>query len=235
MRLMVLTCAVWPSQEVANKKAWIFLKSCEKFGITPTMYGVGHPWTIYRHIKLDLQYEFLRDHAGDYTHVLYTDSQDAFFLSGIDEIVEKYRAYGEPPILASASHQLANVSNEKLQYPDCFKSPAKYRFPHVGGYLAEIPAIVSAFNGMLNLERQTSDDCFNWFDAWQEGWFRPVLDYRCDIFQATTEDCVMGASRLVNTHTNSCPSILHICGGYNSQETGKDDRLIPWAKKVGIL
>jgi len=35
--------------------------------------------------------------------------------------------------------------------------------------------------------------------------------------------------------TASRPCVLHLCGGYTDPETGKDDRLKPWAEKLGVL
>ena len=237
MKLMILTCAVYPSEEIARKKLWIFLKSCEKYGIEPHLYGIGHPWTIYRHIKLDLQFEYLAAQTEDFTHVLYTDSWDAFFTGSINEIIAKYKELGMPPILSSAYSGLANVSEPDKDYPNCFDKKLIYRHPHVGGYIAEIPAITKAFKRMLDDPNPTSDDCFDWYKGWKEGWFRPALDSQCEIFQVTAENVSLHTDerRLYNHLTGSFPCVLHVSGGYTDPETGKDDRLIPWAERLGIL
>ncbi len=83
---------------------------------------------------------------------------------------------------------------------------------------------------------RTGDDCFSWYDAWAEGWFRPQLDYNWEIFQVTDDDCIVDNNRrLFNVYTVSVPCVFHLCGGYSDPETGKDDRLVPWAEKLGIL
>jgi hypothetical protein len=247
MKLMVLTCSVYPESEY-RKKLRIFIKSCEKYGIEPHFYGVGQPWTIYRHIKLEMQLEYLKEHGQSFTHVLYTDGQDALFTAGLDEIVAKYEAMGSPSILTSAYTGFADTSA-----PEGFGTE-RLRYPHVGGHLSEIPAIIDAFERMLKLPNQTSDDSFNWRDAWLEGWFRPAIDSTCQIFQVTDEHCVVanledyrpeyeqaGAldsfqpKRLFNTHTKTTPCILHLSGGYTDPETGKDAAMIPWAKKLGVI
>ncbi len=231
MKLMTLTCGVYPQDQV-RKKLWIFLKSCEKYGIEPHIYGQGEPWTIYRDIKLEKQLQYLKTVQSEFTHVLYTDGQDAFFTAHLSEIVAKYEHMGSPPILTSAYTGFANSACPG----EGFDKSIRLRCPHVGGHLSEIPAIIDAFERMLKLPNQTSDDSFNWRDAWLEGWFRPILDSNCEIFQVTDMDVVLGEhGRLRNLQTASNPCILHLAGGYTSQDTGKDDRMVPWAQKLGII
>lgn len=234
MKLAVITCGVFGDEATARAKLWVFLRSCSKVGIEPLIYGMDRKWTIYRHIKLDMQLEFLKTLAG-YTHILYSDGQDALMLAGTDEILEKYRNMGAPPIVASASHQLANVSEEDKMYPGVFPNYAKYRYPHVGGTLAEIPALIDAFERMMLDPSTTSDDCFIHFNAVRDGWYKPRVDDVCSVFQVTDEDCLIQGSRIVNRHTGSSPCVWHVPGGYSSQETGKDYRMVPLARSLGII
>lgn len=244
MKLMVLISAVFPSEEEARKKYWIFLKSSEKAGVAKEdlhLYGTGTlQFPGYRMLKLELQLEYLRKikrERQDYTHVLYSDPWDAFFCAPLLTIIAKYEAMGAPPILASAACQSWPREQGEVETYDMSKA---YRYPHVGGYIAEIPAIIDAFEQMLKLPRQAGDDCYNWFDAWQEGWFRPQVDSECQIFQvgdANTEVIPMRNStiRARNTITGSYPCILHLPGGYCDQVTGKDAAMIPWATRLGII
>jgi hypothetical protein len=232
MNLMVLTCAVFPSEEIARRKLWIFLKSCERFGIEPRLYGIGKRFPGYRAMKLDYQLEWLKEHASEATHVLYTDAWDAFFLASLSEIERKYQALGAPPILTSASLGLANCSDEEVRYPNCFDHSILYRYPHVGGYIAEVPAIIEAFERM---EKTSGDDCFSWFDAWRDGWFRPQLDSECRIFQVEEHNLLEEGNRVVNAATHSYPCVLHLPGGYCDPETGKDERMVPWAARMGVI
>jgi len=233
MKLMILTAAVWPAEEIARNKLWIFLESCKKFGIEPHLYGCGNVFPGYIRMKLDMQLLYLVREQKNFTHVLYTDGWDAFFTGPQEEIIDKYKKMGSPPILSSAFYQLANVSEESKDYPGCFDESLLYRYPHVGGHLSEIPAIIDAFSKM---NHDTGDDCFSWYDAWKEGWFRPELDSGCEIFQVTHDGVVDGLEvkkgRLHNPATGSNPCILHLSGGYTDQETGKDERLLPWVKKL---
>lgn len=241
MKLMTLTCAVFSSREIAEKKMWIFMASCKKFGVDPHLYGTDRVFPGYRAMKLDIQLEYLEAKAGDFTHVLYTDGLDAFFCAPLAEIIAKYEAMGAPPILTSAANQ---PWPQEQAESGLYDESVVYRFPHVGGYIAETRAIIKVFRGMLKLERQTGDDCQNWFDAWKEGWFRPTIDSGCHIFQVGAENCRIAEGvgkdfdecyRVVNDATNSLPCILHLPGGYTSQAIGKDDRMVPWAKSLEVI
>ena len=239
MKLMVLTAAVFPSEEEARRKLWIFLKSAEKAGVTNKdmhLYGRRRGFPGYKTMMLDYQVEYLRQHRDDgYTHILFSDGWDAFFVAPLTEIVMKYQQLNSPPILTAAFFQLGNVSDEEKQYPNCFNHDIYYRYPNRGGYFAEYEAILEAFERMLKLPRQTGDECFNWYDAWQEGWFRPELDSDCRIFQVTDNNVAELNGRLMNTHTRYLPCIFHHAGGYCDQETGKDRVMIPWARRLGVI
>jgi hypothetical protein len=94
---------------------------------------------------------------------------------------------------------------------------------------------------MVDMPEQTGDDCFNWYEGWREGWFRPTLDSECQIFQVSDLNLICsnnptpGTNRLLNTVTGSHPCILHLSGGYTDPETGKDEALKPWARALGII
>lgn len=239
MNLCVLTCGVFPTEEIARQKMWILFASAKKFGIDVTMYGVGRTFPAYKTMMLDWQLEHLRTLDPSYTHVLFTDGWDAFFTAPLATIIRKYEDMGSPQILVSAFYQLGNVSDAEKDYPNCFDTSKRYCYPNRGGYLAEIPAIIDAFERMLKLPRQSGDDCLNWYDLWATGW-RPTLDSQCEIFQIADDDTVVrdgpdGEPHLLNTHTGRLPCVWHHSGGYTDQVTGKDARMIPWAERLQII
>lgn len=241
VRLMVLTAAVFPSEAEARSKMWIFLKSAEKAGVPKEdlhLYGVGRGFGGYRHMKLECQLDYLKEHRHEgYTHVLYHDGWDGMFTGHLAEVLAKYQGMGNPPMLSSASTGLGNVPAPGADYPNCFDETILYRYPCVGGYISEYGHIIDMFERMLQLPRQTGDDCFNWYDAWQEGWFRPQLDSACRIFQVTADNTeVQGCpGRLANTVTGQQPCLFHLSGGYTDQVTGKDHVMVPWAKRLGVI
>lgn len=239
MRLMVLTAAVFPSEAEARAKLWIFLKSAEKAGVPAEdlhLYGMGQGFPGYKAMMLDMQLAYLKQKGAGYTHVLFHDGWDGMFTGPLAEVWDKYTAMGRPEMLISAFYQLGNVSDEQAQYPNCFDPKVYYRYPNRGGYIAEVPYLIEAFERMLKLPRQTGDDCFNHYDAWQEGWYRPMLDSNCEIFQVTdTNASIDDARRLMNIATGSRPCLLHLSGGYTDQVTGKDAVMVPWAKRLGVI
>jgi hypothetical protein len=103
--------------------------------------------------------------------------------------------------------------------------------------MAEVPAIIDAFEKMLTLDVELKgDDCHYWYKALYEKVFTPVLDYNCQIFKVSDDSCTMDFdNRLFCISTRTNPCILHLSGGYTDQNTGKDDRMVPWAKRIGIL
>lgn len=238
VRLAIVSCGLFPTIEERNRKLWIFLRSCEKFNIKASFYGLGKTFPGYRAMMLDMQLDYLKLCRKNVSHVLFTDAWDAFFCSDIGEIVTKYIDYGSPPILCSAYIGLGNES-DMSKYEGCFDESIPYRYPNRGGYIAEVDAIIDAFDKMLSNTDLTGDDCMEWYRGWREGWFRPKLDSECQIFQVSDvnakAEMTTHGTRLKNTLTNSEPCILHLSGGYTDQETGKDHVMIPWARALEII
>jgi len=240
VKLIVLTAAVFKTEAEAMRKLWVFRESCKKFDIPWCGYGTGREFPGYRMMKLEWQLEWLKNYkslsvSGGATHVLYTDSWDAFFVRDLWQIQYQYDLMGRPDILSSAFYQLGNVSDEETRYPGVFNHDVRYCYPNCGGYIAEIPVVIAAFECMLTLSRQTNDDCFNWYDAYAEGWFKPQLDSECRIFQIGDEDVEVVGDRIHNRYTDSWPCVWHLSGGYTDPETGKDRVLVPYAKRLGII
>lgn len=250
MKIALVTAGVFPSEEEARRKLWIFLRSCEKFGAEPLLYGVGTPtFQGYRRMMMDMQLDFLKTIVNDYSHYVFSDSWDAFLCAPWAEIVEKYQRMGSPPILMSAYIGLGNES-DMSKYVGCFDETIPYRYPNRGGIIAEIPAMIEAFERMLAQDGLTGDDCFEYYRGWREGWFRPTLDSECQIFQVSDVNArlvsfegrdggnlgkIPSDPHLYNSVTGSFPCILHLSGGYGDPETGKDEALKPWARTLGII
>lgn len=244
--MALVTAGVWPTEEEARRKLWIFLRSCEKFGVEPLLYGVGtQAFQGYRRMMMDMQLDFLKTIVNDYSHYCFSDSWDAFLCAPWTEIVEKYQKLGAPPILMSAYIGLGNES-DMSKYVGCFDESIPYRYPNRGGMIAEIPAMIEAFERMLSQDGLTGDDCFEYYRGWRQGWFRPKLDSGCDIFQVSDvnakimdtvgpEKMTEPTPRLYNRVTGRWPCILHLSGGYTDPETGKDAAMIPWARALQIL
>lgn len=234
MKTLLYTAACWPSEEEARAKLWIFLKSCEKFGHQPALYGMGKGFSGYRDMLMERMLEYLKTVPSDYSHVLFTDSWDAMMTGTLDEIEWKYQQLGNPSMLVSAYFGLGNES-DMAKYEGCFDQSLYYRYPNRGGFMGEREAVIDAFEKMMATEDGTGDDCFLWYRGWRECWLRPQLDSGCQIFQVTEEHCEVEGDRLYNIITKTQPCVLHLSGGYTDQVTGKDDRMVPWAKRLGVF
>jgi|WetSurMetagenome_2_1015567.scaffolds.fasta_scaffold81019_2 hypothetical protein len=241
MNILFLGISRWETEEIAKKRQWIWQKSVERFGYDFKYYGIGEMFRGYRHQKVDLQVEFFEKFDWkEYTHVLYTDVCDCLLLGPPQEIISKYKSMGCPPMLASASHQLANVSDDR--YGTIFDGEESiYRYPHVGGYLMEIPLLVESLKRFMAEYSQHGDDCFMWYDSWRDGWFRPTLDADCEIFQVRSEEVTEIVKpdgitpRMFNAVTGSFPCIFHQSGGYFDPVNCRDEEMLVWAKKLELL
>lgn len=238
MKLMVMTAAVFPSEEDARRKMWIFLRSAERAGVPPEdlhLYGIGRTFPGYRQMCLDFQLEYLKSEATKgYSHCLFHDGWDGMFCAPLSEIVSKYERMGSPRIVCSAYIGLGNQS-DMSGYEGCFDETIPYRYPNRGGWLGEIPAMIEAYERMLTLPDLGGDDCFLWYRSWREGWFRPTLDHNCEIFQVSDVNLEVKDGRARNTVTGSRPCILHFSGGFTHSDFGKDPILLPWARALTIL
>ena len=248
MKIFYLGIAVWPTYEIAMQKMWIWLASVKRHGYKFKYYGIGTPqWPGYRAQKVEFQLDYLLRHGyGDATHILYTDCCDCLLLAPPDELEFKYIEMGSPPMLVSASNQLGNVSIPNA-YP-CFETPehiaanGEYRYPNVGQYLMEAKLLVEFLQRLHDkyTDPKYGDDCFAWYDAFTEGWFRPMLDHACEIFQwcsVERMEIVKGYNgpRFKRTDTGAMPCIWHNSGGSASLVNFKDDMMAPWAKKLELI
>jgi hypothetical protein len=248
MKIMYLGIAVWPTYAVAMQKMWIWLRSVKRYGYDFKYYGIGTThWPGYRAQKVEFQLDYLERYGwGDATHILYTDCCDCLLLAPPSELEAKYRKMGCPSMLVSASHQLSNVS-ESGAYP-CFETEdhkalyGEYRYPNVGQYLMEAKLLLEFLQRLHReyTDPKYGDDCFAWYDGFAEGWFQPVLDSDCEIFQwcsVERMEIVAGerGPRFRRKDTSVEPCIWHNSGGSASQVNFKDDMMAPWAKKLELI
>jgi hypothetical protein len=242
MKIMYLGIAVWPSWDVAMSKMWIWRKSIDRFGYDFKYYGIGTKrWPGYRAQKVESQLEYLvKSGTGGASHVFYTDCCDCLMLADAAEIESKYKAMGSPPMLVQSASQLGNVSDgSKYPYFDERYPGVKFRYPCVGGYLMEVPLLRQFLQRMHDEYPEKDgwgDDCFIWYEGFQQGWFRPHLDTKCEIWTVGHEDNLeVKRGRLYNPLTDSWPCLWHNSGGSANQETFKDHMMIPMARRLGIL
>lgn len=236
MNLLVDGPAYWPTEEIARNKVWLYLKSCDKFGIQPLLYGIGcTQFQGETPMRISGQIETLQiaKRNYEYTHVLFTDLWDVMFVAPLDEIIEKYKNMGAPHCLIGGASRNMNVHPDNL-YDDRFDQSKRYRYMTPSFYIAEIPYILEAFSRMEC--KTTHDQSPDFMKGWIEGWFRPMIDSNCEIFGIDDDNYCMRDGRVFNMHTGTYPSVFHARGGdYVDPETGRDHLLLPWAKRLGIV
>ncbi len=228
IRLCVLTTAFFPNLHPLR----MFTLSASKYGYFPIHFmGLHEQYRPWAEMKIrDKIPEFRKLIAEGFTHVLYTDARDAFFTGPCKEVLAKYEAMGSPPCLASTEPNCNPNPAMDEHYPNI----GKYRYHCVGGYLAEIPWMLDMFCRMMPYLAKSGDDAEIWQMGWAEGWFRPVLDSKCEIFQtldhAEMDLRISTGGRLGNLETASQPCIFHLNGGYSDPITGKYDHMAGWWK-----
>lgn len=208
---------------------WMFMTTCRRFGITPTFYGRGQTYAGWVDIMLTKLLQAAKDCPT--SHMLYTDSRDAFFLCGLDEIVEKYNAMGAPKLLMGAD--CVGFSTYQAYY-DRVPWDMTKAFPYfqVGGMVCEAKALVEAIEYMFQQSAagiwrdMPGDNPPWWCNFMVERPGELVIDHYCKIFQ-NCSNCMESLStngiarRILNELTDSWPCILHFNGGYTAQDKGK--------------
>lgn len=115
-------CLVSTWGPTPKKYLLAFFDTCKRQGLEPQNFdhtdweGGGDwqkmPW--YR--KSEGQARFVREHAGEYTHFIFTDSYDIVFAAGMDEIMRKFEALESPIVFASECYCWPNLEQSAL-YP----------------------------------------------------------------------------------------------------------------------
>lgn len=216
---------------------WMFAISCRRFNIPFLPFGVGRGYSDWVDIMLTQLMEAAK--TCPTSHILYTDSRDAFFLSGLDEITEKYNRMGCPPLMLASD--CAGFSTYQAWYDKVpWDTTKKFPFFQVGGKLCEAQRLYEAIHWMF--ERNQSGDWGKmpgdnppwWCNFMVERPGELTIDHNCEIFQTcTTLALEVENGRIRNTITKSLPCVLHFNGGYTDHVEGKWQRMEPTWRALG--
>ena len=199
---------------------WMLRDSAIKFGVDLKLYGLGKAFLPgFIDIKVTAMLPELEALlAQGYTHVLYTDGPDTFFVKGPREIEAAYEALGNPAWLISA---------ETSCYPHTALGPIlpmDKRCPNTGQYMGEIGVILEGWKKLKALYDDGTDN--------EQGWvIRGIVD---GMLPEVTID--MGRYIFRSEADNYFPGmsgcVLHFNGGYWNPSEGKRDRMLPVWERV---
>jgi hypothetical protein len=194
-------------------------QSAKRYGIDVHWYGLGKPYPGWYDVQI---IDLLDELAKVITpHVLYTDASDAIFLSGLDEIWQKYVDMDMPDILMSKELSGANAGGI-LAYKDSLIGELEY----LRQYIIDGP---DPDNPQERWRALIADSKPSTRDAYIK------LDQESEIFQVVDEplDMVDILGGVYNPRTVNYPSILHFAGGYTSSIDGKARLIEPYWSKLG--
>jgi hypothetical protein len=212
---LVLSAACVDSLEAFE----MFERSCRKYNIEHTQYGVGECCPGMSKMMVNMTIPFLQSNIKRYDHVLYTDSRDAFFCAPLEEVMEKYEGMGSPSILTASTVESWPLPQLEHFYPS---TGTDYKFPHSGGYLGTIEAVLEMAQEMSKYTDTVEDESAIWQLFWAMKEWRPLIDSKCEVFQVNRiGDLKVKDKRLFNKHTKSNPCIMHFSGGYSDPVQGK--------------
>lgn len=241
MNLAVITACLFATEDPIH-----YLKaSCNKFGISLHAYGLGSTYTDWPDIKINkMLTHFKRLKAEGFSHALYTDGRDSFFVAPVEEAQDKYtHIYGQPDCLMAAE----TTCYPRMELADQFPDPGHhYRWLGSGQFMGQLDYLIDAWQMLKELGTTEADQNEQgWMlKAFVEGRFGAgfVLDTACHIFQsAGNSDVQFGPEgeltvqegRVYNKVTQTYPVAVHFNGGYSCPVNGKYDTIEPVWRSLG--
>lgn len=120
-----------------------FLDTAKRQGIDPQNFDSedwpGADWTTipwYR--KSEGQARFVREHASEFTHFVFTDSYDVVFAAGMDEIMAKFQKLNSPIVFAAECYCWPKLEQAALYPP----TPHRCKYLNAGMWIATTEAAI---------------------------------------------------------------------------------------------
>lgn len=204
-----------------TEKIWMLRDSAMRFGIDLQLYGLNRPHLGFIDCKVtQLLPELEALLRKGYTHVLYTDGPDTFFVRGHEAIMEEYLALGSPAWLMSAERNCYPHTDLSLSIPE------ESRYPCTGQYMGEIETIREGWSAMRDLYGPGDNEQGWALRALSEGKTgMMVLDRQSRVFRSEADDWIPSYSACV----------LHFNGGYYDPHEGREPRMRPiWNKLYDV-
>jgi hypothetical protein len=121
-----------------------FMVTAKKHGLEPqnadpSDWGGDDYRTIEWFRKSEAQARFVREHADEFTHFMFTDSYDILFAAGWDEILEKYEKANSPILFGAECHPWPKTEQAGLYPP----TPHRCKFLNGGFWLGTTEAALA--------------------------------------------------------------------------------------------
>jgi hypothetical protein len=209
---------------VASKRGGyidLFEETARRRGIKPIILGLDSPYRA-NTCKLPIMLHWAMDHGKKYSHVVFSDAYDSFFLSGIDKIMARYFEFEHPFVCTGESNCWPDPTI-KRQYPKSTNTDLHYL--NSGGFVAEIGAFIDVLKASIPLisasagSKKDRSDQRIWQTLHVQDRSRFSLDYYCKIFlpmPSFAEDIDLveedGKKTIMNKLDGSSPCIVHCAG-----------------------
>lgn len=197
----------------------LFLASCARYGIEPTVLGSGQPFTGHG-MKIVLLRAYLNGIDATET-VLYTDAYDVLFLRDPSDLEDTFRSFDRPVVFSTEGYfKFIDFSKAWywLNYPKGRKPFAIGRYLNAGCFIGKAGPLLRVFE-QLPVEETTECDqtvLSKHFIAHPEDL---TLDYGQRIFATTSAregfeigDFSIADDRLRQNLTGTYPYVLHFPG-----------------------
>lgn len=120
-----------------------FLDTAKRQGLDPQNFDAtdwpGADWTTipwYR--KSEGQARYVREHASEFTHFVFTDSYDVVFAAGMDEIMAKFEKINSPIVFAAECYCWPKLEQAALYPP----TPHRCKYLNAGMWIATTEAAI---------------------------------------------------------------------------------------------
>lgn len=184
----------------------------------------GNDWRVIQWWKKsDAQARFVREHAAEHTHFMFTDSYDIIFAAGWDEILTKFESYQSPIVFGTERYCWPKLEQAAL-YPPC---PYPTRFLNAGFWMATTEWALKMAT-ILAEQAAKKDRCDSAIcvDLFLSKTMPIVLDNKCSLLYCMNMDSASHLAfengRIKALETGENPCVLHGNGGSSM------DSIVKW-------
>ena len=205
----------------------LFMASCQRFGIEPTLLGWEKPWIGFGRKTTDIR-RAIHDLPGD-AIVLSVDPFDVVFLTNPAELEERYRPYHGKYVCGSLKlgRGLAAVYNTEFNKSGKAIPHTEFGYNHLntGTWMANADCARSVIDRLVEQEKLTDKtmDQERLTSMYIRGDAEVALDWRCDLFhnllfkdfltrRPNLADIEFSEGRVFNRATKTWPCLLHASG-----------------------